>query len=149
MRLLSILFAAGMLSQAVAAEATASASVPAPAAPGAMGSSLAQGSDGTTLLSWLEPAGGENWALKFSRFDAARQTWGEARLIAQGVDFFINWADFPLLAVARDRHLTAVWFINNPVHHAAPGHHGAGYRAVYSRSLDDGATWSPALPVSD
>lgn len=137
------------LTLGVTARAIEVRDIPTPAAPGAMGSSLAQGPDGTTLLSWLEPAGGENWALKFSRFDAARQTWGEARLIAQGVDFFINWADFPLLAVARDRHLTAVWFINNPAHHAAPGHHGAGYRAVYSRSLDDGATWSPALPVSD
>lgn len=149
MRLLPILFAAGMLCRAVAAEPTRPVPLPAPAAPGAMGSSLAQAPDGTTFLSWLEPTGGENWALKFSRFDASRQTWGEARPIAQGVDFFINWADFPLLAVGRDRHLTAVWFINNPAHHPAAGHHGAGYRAVYSSSSDDGATWSPARPVSD
>ena len=149
MRLLFLLFAAGLLSQAVAAEPTKPVSLVVPAAPGAMGSSLTVAPDGTAFLSWLEPMGAEKWALKFSRFDTARQTWGEARLIAQGADFFVNWADFPLLAVARDRHMTAVWFINNPTHHAAPGHHGAGYRAVYSRSLDDGATWSPALPVSD
>lgn len=123
-------------------------SLPVPAAPGAMGSSLAQGPDGTAFLSWLEPLGGENWALKFSRFDAAAQRWGDAHLIAQGADFFVNWADFPVLAVQPDR-LTAVWFVNNPAHHAAAGHHEAGYRAVYSTSTDGGATWSPELPVSD
>jgi hypothetical protein len=123
--------------------------LPVPAAPGAMGSSLTQGPDGTAFLSWLEPAGGETWALKFSRFDAAAQRWGDAHLIAQGADFFVNWADFPVLAVQPGR-LTAVWFVNNPAHHAATAdHHGAGYRAVYSSSRDDGATWSPALPVSD
>ena len=123
-----------------------------PAAPGAMGSSLTLGPDGTPWLSWLEPAGSVAWALKCSRFDAARQLWGEPRLITQGTDFFINWADFPQLAIGHDGRLTAVWFINNPAHHAATvgdGHHGPGYRAIYSYSTNGGATWSPELPVSD
>ncbi len=123
--------------------------ISAPAAPGAMGSSLAVGPDGTAYLSWLEPAGESAWAMKFSRFDATRQGWGPAQAIARGTNFFINWADFPQLAVARDGRLTAVWFVNNPAHHAAPGHHGAGYRAIYSHSADQGATWSPDLPISD
>lgn len=117
-----------------------------------MGSSLTLGPDGTPWLSWLEPVGRVAWALKCSRFDAARQLWGEARLIAQGTDFFINWADFPQLAIGHDGRLTAVWFINNPAHHAAAvsdSHHGPGYRAIYSHSTDGGATWSPELPVSD
>lgn len=117
----------------------------APAAPGAMGSSLARGPDGTAYLSWLEPAGGENWALKFSRFDTALQRWGEAQHIAQGADFFVNWADFPVLAVQPDR-MTAVWFVNNPG--GGHGHHEATYHAVHSVSADGGATWGPARPVT-
>lgn len=125
-------------------------SIPSPATAGAMGSSLAQAPDGTTYLSWLEPVGGEAWALKFSRFDSTLQHWGEAHTIAQGADWFLNWADFPQLAVASDGRLTAVWFVNNPAHHAATAsHHGAGYRAIYASSTDQGKTWSPELPVSD
>ncbi|MBI2813264.1 MAG: exo-alpha-sialidase [Opitutae bacterium] len=145
MRLFPILFAAGMLSQAAAAETTAPASIPAPSAPGAMGSSLAPGPDGAAYLSWLEPADNANWALKFSRYDAARQRWGDARLIAQGADFFVNWADFPVLAVQADR-LTAVWFVNNPG--GGPGRQGATYRALHSVSTDGGEHWSAPQPVT-
>lgn len=122
--------------------------IPSPAAPGAMGSSLAQAPDGTTWLSWLEPAGGKAWSLKCSRFDAAHQVWSQANTIATGADLFANWADFPVLAAAQGR-LTAVWFVNNPAHHVSAGHHGPGYRAVYSNSSNEGKTWTPELPVSD
>lgn len=117
-----------------------------PSGPGAMGSSLTQGPDGTTYLSWLEPVDDNMWALKFSRFDAALQRWGEARTIAQGADWFINWADFPQLAVQRDGRMTAIWFVNNPA--GGHGHHAATYRAVHSISTDSGVTWSPPQPVT-
>jgi len=123
--------------------------VPSPTGTGAMGPSIAQAADGTAYLSWLEPASGEEWAFKFSRFDATHSRWDTPRTIAHGADWFINWADFPVLAAQKER-LTAVWFVNNPVHHAAAaGHHGAGYRAIYASSTDGGKTWSPELPVSD
>jgi hypothetical protein len=128
--------------------------IPSPAGPGAVGAAFATAPDGTVYLSWLEPAGGEAWALKFSRYDPARRGWEAARLIDRGEDWFINWADFPQLAISRDGRLTAVWFVNNPAHHAMAmtdeaGHHGPGYRAIYSQSADGGLTWSPTLPVSD
>lgn len=133
------------LTLSVAVHAINLRQLPPPAAPGAMGSSLAQAPDGTAYLSWLEPAGGKDWALKFSRFDTARLRWGEAHTIAQGADWFINWADFPVLAVQKDR-LTAVWFVNNPA--KGQGHHGGTYRALHSVSTDGGATWSPPQPVT-
>jgi len=149
-RYICSVLAALLVVTVVSPAATTVTTLAAPAAPGALGPSLALAPDGTPFLSWLEPADGEAWALKFSRFDPARQAWGAARMIAQGPDFFTNWADFPQLAIARDGRLTAVWFVNNPAHHAtAGGHHGAGYRAVYSTSPDGGNTWSPELPVSD
>ena len=139
----SILLAAFLLFRATAlAQIT---SLPCPAAPGAMGSSLTQAPDGTSYLSWLEPAGAEQWAMKFSRFDDAQQRWSEPHLIAQGADWMVNWADFPVLAVERER-MTAVWFVN----HATGGtsHHGESYRALHSLSTDGGATWSAPQPVT-
>lgn len=125
-------------------------SIAPPAAAGAMGSALALGPDGTPHLSWLEPVAGGAWAMKFSRFDSLQSAWGPASTITQGTDLFTNWADFPQLAIAANGRLTAVWFVNNPAHHAAPGgHHGPGYRAIYSHSADRGKTWTPELPVSD
>ena len=131
--------------------ATPVTNIPAPAAPGAMGPSLVLAPDGTPWLSWLEPAGPESWAMQVSRFDLKTRSWSAPRTIVQGADLMANWADFPQLAVGRDGRLTAVWFINNPAHHAAAsdGHHGPGYRAIYRSSADDGKTWSPDLPVSD
>jgi hypothetical protein len=131
--------------------ATAATDIPAPAAAGAMGSSLVLGPDGTPWLSWLEPAGKEAWAMKVSRFEGKTRSWSAPRSVVQGADLMANWADFPQLAVGRDGRLTAVWFINNPAHHAAArdGHHGPGYRAIYRSSADDGKSWSPDLPVSD
>jgi hypothetical protein len=124
---------------------------PVPAAPGAMGSSLVLAPDGTPWLSWLEPAGGESWAMKVSRLELKTRSWSAPRTVVEGADLMANWADFPQLGIARDGHLTAVWFINNPAHHAAAGdgHHGPGYRAIYRSSADDGKTWGPDLPVSD
>ena len=149
-RYLCVVLATLLLGPVDSSAAITTTAVAAPAAPGAMGSALTLAPDGTPFLSWLEPAGGEAWALKFSRFDRARPGWGPARTIAQGPALLSNWADFPQLAVARDGRLTAVWFVHNPIHQGMPaGHHGAGYRAVYSTSPDGGLTWSPELPVSD
>jgi hypothetical protein len=146
-----LLVALGWVALAGLHAATPAIDIPAPAAPGAMGASLVLSADRTPWLSWLEPVGNEVWAMKVSRFEPAGRSWSAPRTVAQGTDIFANWADFPQLAVARDGRLTAVWFINNPAHHAAgrDGHHGPGYRAIYSSSADGGKTWSPDLPVSD
>jgi hypothetical protein len=116
-----------------------------------MGSSLTLAPDGTPWLSWLEPAGPAAWAMKVSRYEGKTRTWSAPRAVAAGPDLFTNWADFPQLAAGHDGRLTAVWFIDNPAHHAAArdGHHGPGYRAIYSSSNDGGTTWEPDLPVSD
>lgn len=145
MRLLILLLVAGLLASPLWAGPMPVTSIPAPSAPGAMGSALTLAPDGTACLSWLEPAGGESWALKFSRFDPAHTTWGEAHTIAQGKDFFVNWADFPVLAVQTGR-LTAVWYVTNPG--GKTGHHEAGYRALHSVSTDGGATWSAPQPIT-
>jgi hypothetical protein len=120
---------------------------PSPAGPGAMGSSLTRGPDGTVHLSWSEPVAGGGHALKFARFDAAARRWSAAQTIATGPGWFVNWADFPQLAVQGDR-MTAVWFEENPANPGHGGHHGGGYHARSSASTDGGATWGTSRAVS-
>lgn len=137
--------AAGLL--AGLAGAVEIAEPPAPAAPGAMGSSLTRGPDGTVHLSWLEPVAGGNHALRSARFENTARRWGEARTIAAGPGWFVNWADFPQLAVQDDR-MTAVWFEENPVTPGHEGHHGGGYHARSSTSTDGGKTWGTSRAIS-
>lgn len=122
--------------------------LPVPAGPGAMGPAFTRGPDGTVYLSWLEPAANGDHALKFARLDPAALRWSGAQVIARGPGWFVNWADFPQLAVQAGR-MTAVWFEQNP---AAPGghggHHEGSYHARYSVSADGGATWGTSAPVS-
>jgi len=142
--------ALGLIAIAALRAATPATDITPPAAPGAMGSSLVLTPDGTPWLSWLEPVANDLWAMKLSRFERNTRSWSAPRTVVQGADLLANWADFPQLAAGRDGRLTAVWFINNPAHHATEdGHHGPGYRAIYSSSADGGKTWSPDLPVSD
>lgn len=150
-RLLRFLLAGSLGLVALASLRAGATDIPAPASPGAMGSSLVLAPDGTPWLSWLEPVAKETWAMKLSRFEVKTRSWSAPRTVVQGADLLANWADFPQLAAGPDGRLTAVWFINNPAHHAAAGdgHHGPGYRAIYSSSADGGATWSSDLPVSD
>lgn len=112
-----------------------------------MGGSLTTAPDGTVYLSWVEATGPETYALKFSRFDAAQNRWGAAGVIAQGKEWFINWADFPVLAVQTDGRMTAVWFVNNPPT-GGGGHHGGTYHAKFSLSANGGDTWSAPQPVT-
>ncbi len=117
--------------------------VSSPAGPDSMGSSLTTSPEGVTWLSWIESAGEKQNAFKCARFDAANQRWGEARLIASGTDWFVNWADFPVLAAQGDR-LTAVWFVGSSV----GDHDHSSYHAEFSVSADAGKTWSKPAPVT-
>lgn len=133
----------------LAARAAEPEALPSPAGPGAMGAALTNGPDGAVYLSWLEPADADakRWTLRFSRFEADRRAWTPAREIAGGEGWFVNWADFPQLAV-QEKRMTAVWFVENPSAPGHGGHHGAGYHARYAVSTDRGATWSEPAPIT-
>ena len=109
-----------------------------------MGSSLTTSKEGVSWLSWLEPAGQNQHALKCARFDSATGRWGPAHLIARGSDWFVNWADFPVL-VAREERLLAVWFVNAP---EKAGEHSS-YHAEFSVSTDGGRAWSVPKKLTD
>src|SRR5688500_16194348 len=67
--------------------------IPSPAPIGAAEPFLFATRDGGLLLSWLEPRGGERFALRFSRYVKGR--WSAPRTIVERDDLFVNWADFP------------------------------------------------------
>ncbi|MDH3402003.1 MAG: glycoside hydrolase [Acidobacteriota bacterium] len=106
-----------------------------PAGPGAIAPHLVTDGD-DLLLSWLEPS----WRLVASRLhDGA---WSEPAVIAEGTDFFANWADVPKLALAGDGTLWAHWL-------AKLGEETYAYGIFLARSTDGGVTWQPRGMLHD
>ena len=119
-----------------------------PALPGALGASFSV-LDGSPVLSWLEPAPGvagqeagrERFRLRVSRFGAS--SWSAPVTVAEGDDFFANWADFPAIA-SNGRSAVAHWL-------AIDGEEKYAYTIRLAGTDDGGATWRPLgkLPADD
>ena len=78
----------------------------------------------------------------FARYDGT--AWTAARTIRSGRDFFVNWADFPSLAVHPGGALAVHW-----LQRQGDGK-GYSYDVRIARSTDGGATWSePFMPHGD
>lgn len=112
------------------------------AAPGAFAPRLAPAADGL-LLTWLEPVsgpapglptetGGGGHRLRFAHY--AGRSWSAPVTIAQGSDFFANWADVPAVAESEDGTLLAHWL-------AKTGEATYAYGIRLARSADRGASW--------
>lgn len=120
-----------------------------PAAAGSSAPSLAVASDGAVHLSWLEPApGGEGHRLRFAVLgDGGAPVpgagWSDARTVAEGGDFFVNWADVPSVVPLADGTLAAHWLQRS-------GSDTYAYGVRVAVSGDRGATWSePLIPHAD
>jgi hypothetical protein len=109
--------------------------LPSPAAAGSVTPNLSAGSDGTVLLSWQESEGSGH-AVRLARLSGS--TWSRPRTIAQGDDFFVNWADFPSVIEMPDGSLAAHW-----LQREGPDTYAYGVRIA--RSRDGGESWSPPL----
>jgi hypothetical protein len=97
---------------------------------------------GVTYLSWIEPGPDGVHALRFSTREAGGE-WSAARTIAQGRDWFVNWADFPAMAALPDGTLAAHWLVKT-----APATYAYEVRVALSR--DGGASWGePIVPHRD
>jgi beta-lactamase class D len=111
-----------------------------PAGPGSMGPNLATGPDDEIVLSWMEPSG-DGHLLRYSTFGAAG--WSAPGTVAQGDNWFVNWADFPSVVPLSDRLWAAHWLVSQP-------EGGYAYDVNVSFSGDGGATWDePFLPHFD
>ena len=92
--------------------------------------------DGGIILSWVEKIGEKRYALRASIRDG--KGWSETRTVAQGDNWFVNWADFPSAIALRDGTLAAHWLVKS-------GSSTYAYDVNVARSNDGGKTWSPPV----
>lgn len=120
-----------------------------PTPPGAGEPNLFAAPDGRIYLSWIEPMEERGHAVRFSSLDprspgdAGEGGWSEPRTIAEGDDFFVNWADFPSIHVLEDGRMAAHWLVRS-------GPDTFDYNVHIAWSLDGGESWSePVVPHRD
>lgn len=108
--------------------------------PGSAQPRLSQGPGGEIVLSWLEPRDKESM-LRFAVL--GDEGWTLPGTVAQGDDWFINWADFPSVVPLSDTLWAAHWLRKRPG--------GAyAYDVNVAISSDQGKSWSPgATPHRD
>jgi hypothetical protein len=129
----------GVAAKQAAAPATrAPRELATPALPGSLAPSLFAAADGRLLLSWLEPRAGGAHALRLATRSAGG-AWSDPLEVAEGVGWFVNWADFPHAAALADGTLVAHWLEKR----------GGGttyeYDVRLTRSRDSGRSWEPAF----
>jgi hypothetical protein len=100
--------------------------------------------DGDLVVSWLErvETEGESTAhrLQMSRLEG--ESWSQPTTIAEGSDFFANWADIPGLIEASDGSLYAHWLAKTAADTYA-------YSIFLARSTDGGENWDRIGPLND
>ena len=128
--------------------------------------------DGRIILSWVEKIGDKRYALRYAALAAREapepsqigtgqpqptngkaqagnaagnsnsNTWSEPRTVAEGGDWFVNWADFPSVIALKDGSFAAHWLVKS-------GTGTYAYNVNIARS-NDGKTWSqPIVPHLD
>src|SRR6266542_5422562 len=111
--------------------------LPAPAGRGSCQPNLAIAPDGRVYLSWIEGRFSLCFALKEG------DGWSAPRVIAEGANWFVNWADFSSMVALPDGSLAAHWLVKS-------GPETFDYDVTISRSFDGGKTWGkPFVPHRD
>jgi len=87
---------------------------------------------GTTVLSWVAPAG-TGHRLQYARL--AEREWSAPILVAEGSDWFVNWADFPAVVPIDEGYWVAHWLERN-------GDRPYAYDIAVATSDDHGLTWT-------
>ena len=97
--------------------------------------------DGRIILSWVEKIGGKRYALHAAIRDD--KGWSKANTVAEGENWFVNWADFPSVIALDNGSLAAHWLVKS-------GSGTYAYNVNIARSNDGGKTWSkPIVPHLD
>ena len=95
--------------------------------------------NGLVYLSWIEKRKGKN-SLKFSMLN--NKKWSEPLLISSGDNWFVNWADYPLLAANGAKNMVA--------HFLEKSEKGTyTYDVKLTTSSDQGKTWSDPKILHD
>ena len=97
--------------------------------------------NGNVIMSWVERLSEKRYALRAAVLES--NGWSEARTVAEGDNWFVNWADFPSVIALNDGTLAAHWLVKS----------GAGtyaYDVNISTSKDGGRSWTkPIIPHRD
>ncbi len=113
-------------------------SIPSPSKPNSAEPFLFTNSDSTVYLSWIEK-NEEKSNLKLSFLD--NNQWSEPMTIASGNSWFVNWADYPMIA-ANGQHLVAHFLDKS-------GESTYAYDVKLTTSADKGKTWSEPFILHD
>ena len=119
--------------------------IPSPAGTGSGQPNLTVSRDGKVYLSWIERLPEGRFSLRFATLENGRngQEWSTPRIIAEGTNWFVNWADFPSLVVLPDGTLAAHWLVKSSPE-------TFDYDVHISRSFDGGQSWEkPFIPHRD
>ena len=123
---------------------TASAQVreiPSPASANSGQPNLTVSRDGQVYLSWIERLPEGRFSLRFSR--QTGDGWSAPRVIAEGTNWFVNWADFPSMVALPDGTLAAHWLVKSSPE-------TFDYDVQIARSFDGGVRWEkPFSPHRD
>ena len=95
--------------------------------------------NGTVYLSWIEKRGKES-SLRFSVL--ANEQWSEPVIIASGKNWFVNWADYPVLATDGNKNLVAHFLEKSDTAKFT-------YDVKLVSSSDDGKSWSNSKTLND
>ncbi len=119
--------------EAVAPREPSVQEIASPAGPGSLTPHLYAGPEGRLYLSWQARLDTARTALRFAVREDGR--WSAPRTVAEGADWFVNWADFPSLVALGEGVLAAHALVRSG---AAP----YAYDVHLFRSDDGGRTWS-------
>ena len=95
--------------------------------------------NGEVLLSWITKTP-QTHILKYSKFK--NETWSEPITIASGSNWFVNWADYPLIVSDGKQHLISHFLDKS-------GKSTYSYDVKITTSSDQGKSWSTPVILHD
>ncbi|MCI0697209.1 glycoside hydrolase [candidate division KSB1 bacterium] len=110
--------------------------VASPAGPGSNTPNLFTATDGRIFLNWTAQLADKRHALRFAVYENGG--WTTPQTIAEGDNWFVNWADFPSLVAFADGALAAHWL-------AKSGEGTYAYNVNIALSKDAGKNWGNAI----
>jgi hypothetical protein len=114
----------------------------APAGPGSGEPQLALGPRGEVVLSWLEPAAGDDYALRYSTLDLGAGKWGPPTVVAAGANWYVNPMDMPSVQPITADVWAAHWLESSATSQFA-------YDIAIATSTDGGRTFGTSRRLND
>jgi hypothetical protein len=93
-------------------------------------------SDGRIILSWVETLDAKRHALRAAI--RAQSGWSKPLTVAEGDNWFVNWADFPSVIALNNQTLAAHWLVKS-------GTGTYAYNVNIALSKDSGQTWTKRI----